>query len=126
MHSRSGAGAALRNPQRSGIPRHRADRVPEDLPLFPEPPRKAYALPHITAARARGLGEIRILAWHVLPVAGPQMIALAGITVSIALGASIPVESPLRTARASASSPGRLRSPEIFLYWLTLRCWLRW
>jgi peptide/nickel transport system permease protein len=29
----------------------------------------------------------------VLPVAGPQMIALAGITVSIALGASIPVES---------------------------------
>ena len=54
---------------------------------------RAYDLPHITAARARGLGEIRILAWHVLPVAGPQMIALAGITVSIALGASIPVES---------------------------------
>ena len=54
---------------------------------------KAYAMPHITAARARGLGEIRILSWHVLPVAGPQMIALAGITVSIALGASIPVES---------------------------------
>jgi peptide/nickel transport system permease protein len=53
----------------------------------------AYLLPHITAARARGVGEIRILAWHVLPVAGPQMIALAGITVSIALGASIPVES---------------------------------
>ena len=54
---------------------------------------KAYTLPHITAARARGLGELRILAWHVLPVAGPQMIALAGITVSIALGASIPVEA---------------------------------
>ncbi len=54
---------------------------------------KAYALPHITAAGARGLGEVRILAWHVLPVAGPQMIALAGITVSIALGASIPVEA---------------------------------
>jgi len=54
---------------------------------------KAYALPHITAARARGLGEIRILTWHVLPVALPQLIALAGITVSVALGASIPVES---------------------------------
>ncbi len=53
----------------------------------------AYAMPHITAARAKGLGEMRILMWHVLPVAGPQMIALAGITVSIALGASIPVES---------------------------------
>lgn len=54
---------------------------------------KASSLPHITAARAKGLGEVRILLWHVLPVAGPQMIALAGITVSIALGASIPVES---------------------------------
>lgn len=54
---------------------------------------KAYELPHITAARARGLSEIRILARHVLPVAGPQMIALAGVTVSVALGASIPIES---------------------------------
>lgn len=54
---------------------------------------KAYAMPHITAARARGLGELRILAWHVFPVVGPQMVALGGITVSIALGASIPVES---------------------------------
>jgi peptide/nickel transport system permease protein len=54
---------------------------------------QAYRMPHITAARAKGLRETRILLWHVLPVAGPQMIALAGITVSIALGASIPVES---------------------------------
>jgi peptide/nickel transport system permease protein len=54
---------------------------------------KAYAMPHITAARARGLGEIRILARHVLPIAGPQIIALAGITISLALGAAIPVES---------------------------------
>jgi len=54
---------------------------------------KAYAMPHITAARARGLSETRILACHVLPIAGPQMIALAGITVSIALGAAIPVEA---------------------------------
>ena len=54
---------------------------------------KSYALAHITAARAKGLGEVRILLWHVLPVVAPQMIALAGITVSIALGASIPIES---------------------------------
>jgi len=54
---------------------------------------KAYVLPHITAARARGLTELRILTWHVLPVVGPQLIALAGITISLALGASIPVES---------------------------------
>jgi peptide/nickel transport system permease protein len=54
---------------------------------------KAYAMPHIIAARSRGLREFRILTWHVLPVAGPQMIALAGITVSISLGASIPIEA---------------------------------
>lgn len=54
---------------------------------------KAYSLPHITAARARGLSELRILAYHALPVAGPQMIALAGVTISIAVGASIPIES---------------------------------
>jgi len=54
---------------------------------------KAYTLPHVIAARARGLGEFRIFARHVLPVAGPQMISLAGITVSLALGAAIPVES---------------------------------
>lgn len=54
---------------------------------------KTYALPHIIAARARGLSELRILFLHVLPVVGPQLIALAGITISLALGASIPVES---------------------------------
>ena len=54
---------------------------------------KAYALPHITAACAKGLSELRVLLWHVVPVVAPQMIALAGITVSIALGASIPIES---------------------------------
>jgi len=54
---------------------------------------KAYAMPHIIAARARGLGELRILIWHALPVIGLQMVALAGITVSIALGACIPVEA---------------------------------
>jgi len=54
---------------------------------------KAYVLPHITAARARGLGELHILARHVLPVAAPQLISLAGITISLAVGAAIPVES---------------------------------
>ena len=54
---------------------------------------KTYGLPHITAARARGLGELRILMWHVLPVVCPQLIALGGITISLALGASIPIES---------------------------------
>jgi peptide/nickel transport system permease protein len=54
---------------------------------------KAYSRPHIIAARARGLGEGRILFWHVVPVAAPQLLALAGVSVSMAIGASIPVEA---------------------------------
>jgi len=54
---------------------------------------KAYSLPHIITARAKGLSELRILFWHVVPVAGPQLLALAGVSVSIAVGAAIPVEA---------------------------------
>jgi peptide/nickel transport system permease protein len=54
---------------------------------------KAYSRPHIIAARARGLGEARILFWHVVPVAAPQLLGLAGVSVSMAIGASIPVEA---------------------------------
>jgi peptide/nickel transport system permease protein len=54
---------------------------------------KAYSLPHIVAARARGLSELRILLWHVVPSAGPQLLALAGVSVSLAIGAAIPVEA---------------------------------
>ena len=54
---------------------------------------KAYCLPHIITARAKGLSELRILFWHVVPIAGPQLLALAGMSVSIALGAAIPVEA---------------------------------
>jgi peptide/nickel transport system permease protein len=54
---------------------------------------KAYALPHIVTARAKGLSELRILFWHVVPVAGPQLLAVAGVSVSIAVGAAIPVEA---------------------------------
>jgi peptide/nickel transport system permease protein len=54
---------------------------------------KAYSLPHIVTARAKGLGELRILFWHVVPVAGPQLLALAGVSVSLAVGAAIPVEA---------------------------------
>jgi peptide/nickel transport system permease protein len=54
---------------------------------------KAYSRPHIFAARAKGLGEARILFWHVVPVATPQLLAVAGVSVSIAVGAAIPVEA---------------------------------
>jgi peptide/nickel transport system permease protein len=48
--------------------------------------------PHVLFAQAKGLGRARILAWHVLPVAAPQIAALAGISVSLAFGALIPIE----------------------------------
>jgi len=54
---------------------------------------KGYSLPHIIAARARGLSELRILFVHVIPVVGPQLLAVAGVSVSLALGAAIPVEA---------------------------------
>lgn len=54
---------------------------------------KSYAMPHIITARAKGLGTLRILFWHVLPTSAGQLLALAGVSVSIALGACVPVEA---------------------------------
>lgn len=54
---------------------------------------KVYCRPHILAARARGLGEARILFCHVVPVVTPQLLAVAGVSVSVAVGAAIPVEA---------------------------------
>jgi peptide/nickel transport system permease protein len=54
---------------------------------------KSYSLPHIITARAKGLGEARILFWHVVPSVAPQLLAVAGVSVSIAVGAAIPVEA---------------------------------
>jgi len=56
---------------------------------------QAGAAPHVQSARARGLTEWLILLRHVLPPAMPQILALAGVSVSIALGACIPVEMVL-------------------------------
>jgi peptide/nickel transport system permease protein len=54
---------------------------------------KAYSLPHVLAARAKGISEARILFWHVVPVVAPHILAVAGVSVSMALGAAIPVEA---------------------------------
>jgi len=50
------------------------------------------SLPHVLTARAKGVGELRVLLRHILPVAAPQLLALAGISVSLAFAAAIPVE----------------------------------
>ena len=51
-----------------------------------------YQSPHVLAAQAKGLTNGRVLFAHVLTPAAPQLAALAGISVSLAFGASIPIE----------------------------------
>ncbi len=54
---------------------------------------KAVFDPHILLARAKGLGPLRILTWHVMPPILPELLSLAGITVSLAFSAAIPIEA---------------------------------
>jgi peptide/nickel transport system permease protein len=49
-------------------------------------------MPHVLLARAKGASQWTILSRHILAPAFPHLIALAGISVSIALGALIPLE----------------------------------
>ncbi len=53
---------------------------------------QTYNLPHVLTAKAKGLHGIRILLWHVLPSAAPPLLALVGVSVSMAFGAAIPIE----------------------------------
>ena len=53
---------------------------------------QSAALPHVLTARAKGLGSVRVLLRHILPVAAPQLLALAGVSVSLAFATAIPVE----------------------------------
>ena len=53
---------------------------------------RSAVLPHVLSARAKGLSHVRVFLWHVLPTTGAQLLALAGVSVSLAFGASIPVE----------------------------------
>jgi peptide/nickel transport system permease protein len=49
-------------------------------------------MPHVLTARAKGAGPWRVLAWHVAPIAVPQMIALVGVSISIGIGVLLPIE----------------------------------
>jgi len=53
---------------------------------------RCASLPHVLTARAKGLGNARILCWHLLPNLAPQLLALAGVSVTMAFAASIPLE----------------------------------
>lgn len=55
--------------------------------------RATAEMPHIVAARAKGIGETRVLLWHVVPVIRREVLALAGVSVGLAVSATIPVEA---------------------------------
>lgn len=52
-----------------------------------------YAAPHVEMARSRGVSESAIVRAHVLPAAASQLIALAAASISLAIGAAIPIEA---------------------------------
>lgn len=64
---------------------------------------QAYGSSHIDMARARGISETRILFGHVFRSAAPQMAALIAASLSMAVGAIIPIE-----AICDAAGLGRL------------------
>jgi peptide/nickel transport system permease protein len=53
---------------------------------------EARGMPHVLAARARGVPEAVLVRRHILPHVAPRMVALAGASVSMALAADVPVE----------------------------------
>jgi peptide/nickel transport system permease protein len=53
----------------------------------------AARAPHVLAAEAMGLPRAAILRWHVAAAIAPELAALAGVSVSMAVGATIPVEA---------------------------------
>jgi peptide/nickel transport system permease protein len=50
-------------------------------------------MPHIVTAKAKGVGDARILLWHVVPVIRREALALAGASLALAVSAVIPVEA---------------------------------
>lgn len=49
--------------------------------------------PYVLTARAKGLGNLPVLLSHVLWPAAPQLLAVAGVSTSLAFTAAIPVEA---------------------------------
>jgi len=54
---------------------------------------QAYEQPCVLAARARGIGQPRLLLGHVVPLVGGPIVALLGVSISMAFGAAIPMEA---------------------------------
>jgi peptide/nickel transport system permease protein len=73
--------------------------LPRVFPNAYELLRASLAAPHVVTARARGLPATRLFLFHVVPSALMPLVALGGVSITLAFGASIPVET-------LADSPG--------------------
>jgi peptide/nickel transport system permease protein len=50
-------------------------------------------MPHLITAHAKGVSELAMFFWHVVPVVKREVLALAGVSIGIAISAAIPVEA---------------------------------
>jgi len=67
--------------------------LPRAFPHAYEQVRGALGSPSVVMARAQGLAPARLLFFHVAPAAVPPLLALAGVSISVAFGAAIPIEA---------------------------------
>jgi peptide/nickel transport system permease protein len=54
---------------------------------------RGLAQPHVLTARAKGLGNLRVLLCHIFPATAPQLLGVAGVSASLAFTAAIPIEA---------------------------------
>ena len=66
---------------------------PRVFPHAYEQLRAGLASPHVLMARASGISGARLLLFYVGPSALMPLVALAGVSVTLAFGASIPIEA---------------------------------
>ncbi|HUS07116.1 MAG TPA: ABC transporter permease subunit [Bryobacteraceae bacterium] len=66
---------------------------PRIFPHVYEQVRAGRARPYVLFGRGRGIPPLRMFLWYVLPLAAGPLIALAGVSVTLAFSASIPVEA---------------------------------
>jgi len=50
-------------------------------------------MPHMITAKSKGLSETKLLLWHVVPIIRREVLALAGVSLALAVSAAIPVEA---------------------------------
>ena len=66
---------------------------PRIFPYVYQQLRAQLEKPYVLMARARGLSAVRVFFWHIVPGTLGPIVALAGVSITLAFGASIPIEA---------------------------------